>query len=64
MKHNIISLVNTEKINPKLNLDKLNLFNIKRTMYHDQGRFILEIHHGLLLGSLLINSINISEEEV
>ena len=38
MKHNIISLVNTEKINPKLNLDKLNLFNIKRTMYHDQGR--------------------------
>lgn len=30
----------------------MNLFNIKRTMYHDQGRFILEIHPGLLLGDI------------
>ena len=36
-------------------------------MHHDQGRYILEIHYGLLLGRLLIhqfNSINISEGKV
>lgn len=41
----------------------MNLLNIKRTMYHDQGSFILEIHYGSLLGSLLISPINMSKEK-
>lgn len=37
--------------------------DIKRTMHHDQGSFILEIHYGLLLGDLLISPINMSKEK-
>lgn len=38
-------------------MEKLNHLNIKRTMHHDQGRYILEIHYGLLLGRLLIHQL-------
>jgi hypothetical protein len=31
-------------------------------MHDDQGGFIPEMHRGLLLGSLLINPINMSKE--
>ena len=45
------------------NVGRLNLGDIKRTMHHGQERFVLEIHCGLLLGSLLTNPISMSKKK-